>query len=1173
MKRKIYLLCCLLFMIQRYGYSQLKSIVYDFDGLDINQSDLPEGDYAVNDLSYHIAANPLAASDMIGDRVLKINLNWNTGYGAFGRGISRYIEFDPDTDNFNFFFYNPVSNNQAATFDVVITDDDNQNLTYEYSSDDTWKKSVVVPGSSGWQFISIPLNTFTDINSGGNGIFDLAFTANRGMLLMTEFRFTKNSPELSNPTFYLDMINFSQGSLPHGATVFDLPPKSSGDYCLLGDFHNEARGQEYLSPGAVESYFPSVPGKKLKYVNFFLQWGMDGNAVAQQLPGSEVQTLLNNGYVPIITWEPLFQGYSRLDPVQPRLNNIINGDYDAYITNFANKMKTYSDTVVIRFMHEFEGDWYPWSITHNGQDPARYVAAYRHVVDKFRAAGATKVKWMWCVNSDYYPYRSYNWVVPAYPGDSYVNIIATDIYNNHYPPALPWWRSFRWQTTESYYYLSKYFPNKPLFICEVGCRERFGSENTSSESKGEWFARMDKELQSNYRKVRALLFFDAAPDQNWFLNSSSGSIQSLTDNIWYDDYYFNTTPPPTSACSGTGSISRELWYGISGYAVSSIPVNSTPSATGTLSSFQAPENIADNYGQRIRGYICPPVTGNYIFWIASDDNSELWLSTNDQEINRQKIAYVSGWTFPREWTKYSTQQSVAKYLVAGQKYYIEALHKEGAQGDNLAVGWQLPTGAQERPVPGSRLIPFNASPSSTVDLISAGGSWKYLDNGTNQGTAWRSAGFNDTSWKTGNAELGYGDGGEATVVSYGFSSSNKFITTYFRKRIYISDITGITSLQLSLIRDDGAVVYLNGTEIYRSNMPAGTIAYNTLAPGNINGSSESAYNTATVSSSALIAGNNVIAVEIHQQSANSSDISFNFKLKAIKTRSEDIVDSTGRRLPETPCTAIVNAIGATTFCYGGNVLLRAVSVQGASYQWIRNQSDISGAVDSVYTASQDGDYQVKISSAGCTAWSAPTTVTVNTSLTARINAEGSTTICSGGNVKLYANTCDGYAYQWKKDGEDIPDATQDTYAAVSPGSYQVMIIDGSSVAWSALIQVISGECDSKDSVVIGMEEALASTIKNTTSREAGNLFRVSVYPNPTTGLFTFDFCLEDNSVEELELRVLNAVGQTVYRTPPTKFSGCVKDTIELDSNLSTGVYFLQVRVGNRTENVKLMLER
>jgi hypothetical protein len=161
-------------------------------------------------------------------------------------------------------------------------------------------------------------------------------------------------------------------------------------------------------------------------------------------------------------------------------------------------------------------------------------------------------------------------------------------------------------------------------------------------------------------------------------------------------------------------------------------------------------------------------------------------------------------------------------------------------------------------------------------LIAANSSWKYLDNGTNQGTAWRATAFNDGAWASGNAELGYGDGGEATVVGYGPNASAKYITTYFRKSFTVTNPASYTSLGLDVVRDDGVVVYLNGTEVYRNNMPAGTIAYNTLAGGNTG--DESAWNTGALPPAALLAGTNVLAVEIHQQAASSSDISFNARL-------------------------------------------------------------------------------------------------------------------------------------------------------------------------------------------------------------------------------------------------------------------------------------------------------
>jgi glucose/arabinose dehydrogenase len=110
---------------------------------------------------------------------------------------------------------------------------------------------------------------------------------------------------------------------------------------------------------------------------------------------------------------------------------------------------------------------------------------------------------------------------------------------------------------------------------------------------------------------------------------------------------------------------------------------------------------------KVYGYICPPATGSYIFWIASDDNAELWLSTTSSSSDKTRIAYHTLWTNSREWNKYATQKSAAITLTAGQLYYVEALMKEGSQGDNMAVGWAKPgeaTTAPSQVIPGSQLM-------------------------------------------------------------------------------------------------------------------------------------------------------------------------------------------------------------------------------------------------------------------------------------------------------------------------------------------------------------------------------------------------------------------------------------------------------------------------------------
>ena len=168
--------------------------------------------------------------------------------------------------------------------------------------------------------------------------------------------------------------------------------------------------------------------------------------------------------------------------------------------------------------------------------------------------------------------------------------------------------------------------------------------------------------------------------------------------------------------------------------------------------------------------------------------------------------------------------------------------------------------------------------AADTTLVPTGAVWKYLDNGSDQGTAWRATSFSDSAWASGPAQLGYGDGDEATTVGFGPSSTNRFITTYFRRAFSVTNASAFNALTLRLLRDDGAVVYLNGVEVWRSNMPTGTIGFTTPASVAIAGADESTFVQTTISPSLLVNGTNVLAVELHQSGATSSDISFDLQL-------------------------------------------------------------------------------------------------------------------------------------------------------------------------------------------------------------------------------------------------------------------------------------------------------
>jgi hypothetical protein len=192
--------------------------------------------------------------------------------------------------------------------------------------------------------------------------------------------------------------------------------------------------------------------------------------------------------------------------------------------------------------------------------------------------------------------------------------------------------------------------------------------------------------------------------------------------------------------------------------------------------------------------------------------------------------------------------------------------------------------------------------SSTVSIINKGETWKYFDQGTSPGTGWQTAGFNDAAWTSGPAQLGYGDGDEQTVVNYGGDVSNKYVTTYFRKLFNVADIQGIDDIKASVLFDDGIVVYLNGTEVYRNALPAGTVSNNTLANETIE---TNVYNSFTIDAGLLVQGQNTLAVEVHQVTLGSSDISFDFEMQQVKLGDEITYETTAPTIVDTASTDVI----------------------------------------------------------------------------------------------------------------------------------------------------------------------------------------------------------------------------------------------------------------------------
>ncbi|MCH2061959.1 MAG: CotH kinase family protein, partial [Verrucomicrobiales bacterium] len=200
-------------------------------------------------------------------------------------------------------------------------------------------------------------------------------------------------------------------------------------------------------------------------------------------------------------------------------------------------------------------------------------------------------------------------------------------------------------------------------------------------------------------------------------------------------------------------------------------------------------------------------------------------------------------------------------------------------GDSNSEDWQDdldPRLLGGDPNPEAGVLATGGGPGgvTTTEYISRGDTWKYLDDGSDQGTAWRAANFDDSGWAAGPSELGYGDNDEATIVNSG-PVNGRFATTYFSKTVDIEDPTAFGIFELAITYDDAYAIYVNGNEIARHSGLSANASYNEFS-SNVVGNN--AIDTLNIPTSRFAAGSNRIAVEIHQNAASSSDISFNMKL-------------------------------------------------------------------------------------------------------------------------------------------------------------------------------------------------------------------------------------------------------------------------------------------------------
>ncbi|HXG46881.1 MAG TPA: clostripain-related cysteine peptidase, partial [Methylomirabilota bacterium] len=264
----------------------------------------------------------------------------------------------------------------------------------------------------------------------------------------------------------------------------------------------------------------------------------------------------------------------------------------------------------------------------------------------------------------------------------------------------------------------------------------------------------------------------------------------------------------------------------------------------------------------------PAAVTNLVLRVLRDDGAVVYL--NGVEIYRGNMpAGTPGYLTP-----------AAEIAPDGSAFYSVPVTNLALLRSGLnVVAAELHQFASDSPTAGFDLELLANRAAPVYALVESGSSWKYLDDGSDQGTAWRAAAFNDSSWSSGVARLGYGGDGEKTVIRSNRTDGTRIITTWFRRAFTVENPSAISNLVVRLLCDDGGIVYLNGTEVFRRNLPAGTVSYQTLALAAVNpGADEHTFHRTNVNPALLQAGLNVLAVEVHQSSATSSDVGFDLEL-------------------------------------------------------------------------------------------------------------------------------------------------------------------------------------------------------------------------------------------------------------------------------------------------------
>lgn len=421
----------------------------------------------------------------------------------------------------------------------------------------------------------------------------------------------------------------------------------------------------------------------------------------------------------------------------------------------------------------------------------------------------------------------------------------------------------------------------------------------------------------------------------------------------------------------------------------------------------------------------------------------------------------------------------------------------------------------------------------------ANNKWKYYADGTLPANNWYSDTYTDDTWTEGESQLGYGDGDEKIVITYGSAPQNKYITSYFRKNFYIEDLSKIDSVKLWALFDDGIAIYLNGKEVRRINLPEGEITTQTLA---FMSDDNAIANWQTVDMSNLKVGWNTIAAEVHQTTANSSDLSFDLQLKSYFSDQNSQEETTNSNFNVTINSNLNFVFKFEPIEAVKDVIINELMVNNSLYP--NESGDYEGWVELLNTGSSPvNTYELYLSddSTNLKAWRIPNKnqKPLNANEFALLYTDKKTD--NGWNhlpFKLSSNG--GVVYLSNQSGDKLTILDKVEYGKIYGNQSYARITDGN-LKWMVTPRVSPGSSN------------LSVGIEQNTNNE------VNIYPNPAHHSATLTLPVGNKHIE-----IWSANGKKI-KTIDTNNQDITLDV----SSFSTGLYIITITSPNNTTALKL----